>query len=291
MCVYKVSVCCLTYNHESSLQDTLNGFLMQRGNFKIEIIFYDDFSVDGTRELIRNFAEQYRTRFEMKLIFPPENMRSKDYLPLLEFILPAVSGDYFAICEGDDYWIRPDKLQEQLDILNCYTDANCCFHPSYCLDVRKGILRRPQGYIGRELRILKGTDVVRRGGHGIPTAAIFCRSNLIADISAFLNLCSKPAPVGDLYLQLIAASCDAVIYTPDVSSIYRIGQLNSWSGVQKRLKRKEINNGIVRHLSCLKNLKHFGYVGCDIGYAIFLEVRNSSFKAVGCRDEELINRH
>ena len=111
-----VSVCCITYNHKDYIKETIEGFLMQKINFPIEIIIHDDASTDGTTEILKKYAEQ-----NPNLIIPliqKENQFSKKEGSIFgRFVFPKAKGKYIAMCEGDDYWIDPLKLQKQVDFL------------------------------------------------------------------------------------------------------------------------------------------------------------------------------
>lgn len=111
-----VSICSITYNHEPYIRQCLDGFLMQKTNFKYEIIIHDDASTDGTAEVIKEYAEKYPNLIIP--IFQTENQYSKGLRGFYaRFIYPIAKGKYIAICEGDDYWTDPYKLQKQVDFL------------------------------------------------------------------------------------------------------------------------------------------------------------------------------
>ena len=80
-----VSICCLTYNHEEYLRDTLEGFLMQKVDFPIEILINDDASTDGTAALVREYAAKYPDL--IRPFYQPVNLYSpgKDPVPSLTF--------------------------------------------------------------------------------------------------------------------------------------------------------------------------------------------------------------
>lgn len=71
----KVSICCITYNHEKYIRKTLDGFLMQKTNFNYEIIIHDDASTDGTQDIIKEYQNKYPDIF--KLIIQTDNQYSK----------------------------------------------------------------------------------------------------------------------------------------------------------------------------------------------------------------------
>ena len=107
-----VSIVCHTFNHVNFLKDALNGFLMQETNFPFEIILHDDASTDGTTEIVKEYSEKYPSIITP--IIQTENQWSKGNTPRV-FTFPNVNGKYIALCEGDDYWISPKKLQTQID--------------------------------------------------------------------------------------------------------------------------------------------------------------------------------
>lgn len=115
---YIVCIHCLTYNHEKYLADALEGFVMQKTNFPFVAIVHDDASTDGTAEVLRQYAKKYPDI--IKPIYETENQYSKhdDSLGrIMDEAIAATGAKYIAICEGDDYWIDPYKLQKQVDIL------------------------------------------------------------------------------------------------------------------------------------------------------------------------------
>jgi len=106
-----VSVLIITYNHEKYIRDAIEGCLKQKTNFPIEIIIHDDASTDKTTEIVKEYAEKYP-----ELIFPilqTENQYSKG-VKITSSLIPKARGKYIAICEGDDYWCDPHKLQKQV---------------------------------------------------------------------------------------------------------------------------------------------------------------------------------
>ncbi len=110
-----VSISCFTYNHEPYIRECLDGFVMQQTNFRFEAIVHDDASTDGTADIIREYAEKYPDI--IKPIFETENQYSKHDGSLERIMNEACTGKYIALCEGDDYWTDPLKLQKQVDIL------------------------------------------------------------------------------------------------------------------------------------------------------------------------------
>lgn len=111
----KVSICCISYNQENFIEDTLRGILMQESKFSYEILIHDDASTDDTSKIIRKFEKRYPKL--IKPIYQKENQLSKGLSPNLIFNYPRCRGEYIALCDGDDYWIDKKKLSKQVDFL------------------------------------------------------------------------------------------------------------------------------------------------------------------------------
>ena len=106
-----VTIQCLTYNHEPYIRQCLEGFVMQKTNFRFEAIVHDDASTDGTATIIREYAEKYPDI--IKPIYETENQYSKRDDSLTRIMNTHTHGKYVAMCEGDDYWTDPLKLQKR----------------------------------------------------------------------------------------------------------------------------------------------------------------------------------
>lgn len=124
---FLVSISCITYNHAPFIRACLDGFLMQKTSFPFEIIIHDDASTDGTKEIIEEYVTKYPD-----IIFPmfqEENQYSKGVRGMMaKFNFPRSKGKYIALCEGDDYWTDPLKLQKQVDFLDANEGYSGCFH-------------------------------------------------------------------------------------------------------------------------------------------------------------------
>lgn len=126
-----VSICCLAYNHESYIRECLNGFLMQETDFAFEVLIHDDASTDKTADIIHEYELNHSDI--IKPIYQSENQYSKGISPTFKFNFPRAKGKYIALCEGDDYWIDPLKLQKQVEFLEQNPDyglvhGNCNFY-------------------------------------------------------------------------------------------------------------------------------------------------------------------
>ena len=121
-----VSISCITYNHAPYIRQCLDGFMMQQTNFAFEVLIHDDASTDGTTEIIKEYEENYPDI--IKPLYEEENQWVKGRRGSAVFNFPRAKGKYIALCEGDDYWTDPLKLQKQVDFLEANPEYVMCSH-------------------------------------------------------------------------------------------------------------------------------------------------------------------
>ena len=126
-----LTVACIVYNQERFIRDAVEGFLIQKTTFPIEIIIHDDASTDKTADIIREYAQKHPDLIVP--IYQQENQYSKGVKSIHNFVFPKARGKYIALCEGDDYWTDPNKLQKQVDFLEANPDygmvhSDCDFY-------------------------------------------------------------------------------------------------------------------------------------------------------------------
>lgn len=119
-----VSISCITYNHAPYIRECLDGFMMQKTNFAFEVLIHDDASTDGTADIIREYEAKYPD--VIKPIYEEENQWVKGRRGSAVFNFPRAKGKYIALCEGDDYWTDPLKLQKQVDFLEANPEYVMC---------------------------------------------------------------------------------------------------------------------------------------------------------------------
>lgn len=125
-----VAIHCLVYNHEPYLRDCFEGFVMQQTNFPFVAIVHDDASTDGSAAIIREYEKKYPKIF--KPIYETDNLYQKGGFCAIDKVMNdainASGAKYVAMCEGDDYWTDPLKLQKQVNFLEKATEYSMCFH-------------------------------------------------------------------------------------------------------------------------------------------------------------------
>ncbi|MDM3861029.1 MAG: glycosyltransferase [Aphanizomenon gracile PMC644.10] len=124
-----LSVCLITYNHVNFIKQAIDGVLMQKVDFAWELIIADDFSTDGTREIVLEYKNKYPDL--IKLILQEKNVgAAQNFIDLIT----APKSKYIAYFEGDDYWTDPLKLQKQVDFLEANPEYSGAFHDIQLLE-------------------------------------------------------------------------------------------------------------------------------------------------------------
>lgn len=209
-----VSIQCLVYNHASYLCQCLDGFLMQKTDFPFEAIIHDDASTDNSAAIIREYAEKYPDI--IKPIYETENQYSKHDGSLRRIMDSAMSpsSKYIALCEGDDYWTDPKKLQKQVDYLESHPDCGLVYTNSKIYHQAKGVfslatLPRQVDFRGLLVNspIMTLTSCFRKDYYNMYNLSSVRKSTWI---------------MSDLPLWLYLAAQGPIKYFPDVTSVYRI---------------------------------------------------------------------
>jgi glycosyltransferase involved in cell wall biosynthesis len=206
-----VSVRIITYNHEKYIAQCIEGVLMQRTNFPVEVIIGEDCSTDRTREFILQYQEKYPEK--IKAILSPVNLGTGRNSVQVEQVC---RGKYHAYCEGDDYWIDPLKLQKQVDFMEAHPEISMCFHDAFKVRYDKDSLPDyycPPGLAER----LTIRDLIRLR-LAIPTASILARGEILSSLPEW----RKEIRYGDLLARLWCAHHGDLAYLPEVMSVYRI---------------------------------------------------------------------
>lgn len=124
-----ISILMLTYNHEEYIAQALESILMQKVNFKYEIIIGDDCSTDNTQEILIRYKEKHPDT--IKLVLRQENIgATKNGYEIARMAI----GKYISYLEGDDYWTHQDKLQKQVEFLEREQEFVACAHKCEIVD-------------------------------------------------------------------------------------------------------------------------------------------------------------
>lgn len=120
-----VCIHCKTFNHERYIERALKGFIMQKTTFPFVAVVIDDCSTDKTALIVRDYGDRYPSI--IKAVCLEENYYSQKKSKGIFFEQYDRNAKYIAICEGDDYWTDPFKLQKQVDYLEEHPDIGLCY--------------------------------------------------------------------------------------------------------------------------------------------------------------------
>ena len=214
-----VSLHCLTYNHEKFIAEAIESFLMQETNFKFEILIHDDASTDRTAEIIKEYELQYPEL--IKPIYQSENQYSKGNSAntINHINLNRAKGKYIAVCEGDDYWIDPYKLQKQVDCMEKNPEYSLCVHGGYIVTAAEKKNKATNSMLFAKKYALERPDFLEN------------------------------APVGDYSYAINLSLLGKVYYIDELMSAYRVGHSGSWTA-------REINNieNIKKHYTQIEKM-------------------------------------
>ena len=232
-----VSVVSITYNHEPYIRDCLEGFLMQKTNFPIEIIIHDDASTDHTADILREYYEKRPDLFH--IIIEQKNINSQGRSSLLETMQRA-KGKYIAICEGDDYWTDPLKLQKQFEFLEVNYKYSLCFHK---------VEEKMEIYTKNHLRQKSGTvrDKDIYPVWTIPTCSVLIRKEVTKEYESIRKK-YQGLYCGDIVLFLLAAKIGLLYGLPQKMGVYR----RNSGGLTQTSRNMHNLRGILAHQKAIK---------------------------------------
>lgn len=206
----KVSACVITYNQEDFLRKCLDGAISQIVNFDYEIVIGDDFSSDLSEQISREYAAKYPNLIRYKKRKNNTGMIHNWQKTILE-----CRGNYIAICEGDDYWTDPYKLQKQVDFLESNPEYVLTFHPVLIL--------HPDGQIKEDhiTNVPKNHETIESlaiYGNYIHTPSVVFR-NVIKKFPEKMN----ESPIGDYFIYMLLAEFGKLKKLDDAMAVYRYG--------------------------------------------------------------------
>lgn len=231
----KVSIVVITYNHEKFISKALDSFIMQKTDFKFEVIVAEDCSTDKTREIICEYSKRYPD------IIKPV-LRNKN-IGVYENFMDAcerVNGQYVIINDGDDYFSDSEKLQKQVEFLDANMDYSICFHPVTIMWTDKSHVDM----------VFPAWDKVRKLKLDIYELLEenYIQTNSCMYRWEFTNKNIRdfvPEIVpGDWYLHLLHAKVGKIAFLPEVMSVYRRHPGGIWWSTVTDIDQFHLKNGI-----------------------------------------------
>lgn len=241
--VPQVSIVCDTYNHAPYIRRALDSFLLQQTEFSFEIIVHDDASTDETANIIREYEAARPDLF--RCVYRTENAYSSDPKILEHYVFPLARGKYIAICEGDDYWTSPHKLQKQIAYMESHPECTLCVCAADLVDPDENWIG--SNALSDQDMDIPTEDIIRGGGDFVATASIVAPTALAQNRALFCDM----TDVDDAVLQIWFASNGTTHYFAEPMCAYRQAVPGSWtmsyhaSGREKQIRHHE---GLARAL-------------------------------------------
>ena len=278
---YKVLVRCFTFNHSKYIEDALNGFAMQQTNFPFVCLVMDDASTDGEQDVIKAWMERECDMSRVETIDIPTSvviivphkinascifafylMKQNLYKAKEEKMRHVTPWrekcEYEALCEGDDYWIDPLKLQKQVDWMELHTEYSMCWHDAYVDE--NGVQTQYNRY--KTDCDVPFVDLVVKGGDLCPTASLFYRLTCFFDYTNKVKENDLSFYVGDYPLQMYMGYVGKVRYMFQPMSVYRFLSSGSWSqnvkllSIDDKVKLCDKEHQLLKNMNILTDYKY-----------------------------------
>lgn len=275
-----VSVKTITYNHQEYIAQCIEGVIKQKTNFPFEYIIAEDCSTDNTLKIVKEYANKYPEI--IKVISSENNVGACENDHRSEL---ACRGEYVALCEGDDYWTDPFKLQKQIDFLQANPDYGLVHSSFSCLTGKK----MHKDVWGKKIVPTGNILASLIKGNCIATGTVCVRNNLLKKIRIGKIIKENNWGMGDYPLWIEIAAMSKIGYISDVTSVYRVhlGSVThglNWEGEYKffmdryRIKRYYANKYKQENILPFIELMYHREL---LKYAIFLrdkKLRNNCIK-------------
>lgn len=233
-----VSICTQTYNHKEYIKECLDSFVRQKTNFEFEILVHDDASTDGTAELVKEYEEKYPQLFNN--VYQTENQYGK-INSLTEILFKKARGKYIAICEGDDYWSDPNKLQKQVDFLVNNPECFVCHTWHSHLINKNGDWideEAPKSNKGYLEQTFSTVEIILKNQLRLKSRTVMFRNEL-----EFPETFRK-VPYGDIAMSILFGKYGKYGFIDEPTAVYRIhseGASNANKGEKYRLIQDRFN--------------------------------------------------
>lgn len=242
-----VAVWMVTYNQQDYIGQAIEGVISQNVNFKIKLLIGEDCSSDNTR----NICLQYETKYPdlIELIFTTSNNMNQNSSNVFSACINS-GAKYIAMCEGDDYWTDPDKLQKQVDFLETNADIGGCFHDVVVVDENNKIIK--ENYHESHQKMYNQIESLTHGGNYATCSLVF-RSLVMKNLPNWFI----KAP-SDYTIDLLVTEFGDIAHINETMGAYRIHAGGIWQGSKEHINQASL---VIRYLACLENPKFKNHYG------------------------------
>ncbi len=222
----------IAYNVEKYIGEAIKGVLKQTADFEIELVISDDKSLDKTEEVVQKYIKEHENGHWIKYKRQEKNLGSTmNYL----WVLQHCQGEYIALCDGDDYWTDPFKIQTQIDFLENNKEYIGSFHNRHKCDETGNILSNSIQEIEKRNWDFDGLVSIMPE---IPSASVVFRKPPKFSLPEEFK---KVVINGDTFLWAYVLQFGDFYFDPQVGpSVYRIHSQGLWSS-KSSLKKSELS--------------------------------------------------
>jgi glycosyltransferase involved in cell wall biosynthesis len=228
-----VTVIVLAHNQEQIISEALKGIMAQQCDFPVKIIVHNDCSTDNTLiEIYKNLAD---SPFPYSVFSPSINQYQFGVGFFYNLMFDATT-KYIAICDGDDVWTDPTKLQKQVSMLEKYSEMQICHHRFEVVNLNSGesLYEWPPNEFRKNL--LPGTDLARENFIGT-LSIVFRRKSLPHQVLGYSKL-----GTGDYGLWGVIAKNKPIGYIDECMAKYRLHDNQMYSNKDSAEKMQIIND-------------------------------------------------
>ena len=221
----------ITYGHENYIEQAIEGVLLQQCTFEVELIIANDNSPDNTDYVVKGYLDNKFTskNFEVKYTKHEFNKGMNDNFL---WATNQCTGKFIALCEGDDYWTDPYKLQKQVDFLEENDEYSFSFHDSIELHQSSGEQSIRIG--NRKIdTVVDLKSIITE--NNFPTASLVFKSSAFPKTTDILCKTSK----GDYTLVVQLAEKGLGKFFSEVMCAYRIHDDGVWNSSSIEYKLAE----------------------------------------------------
>src|SRR5690554_909913 len=250
---FLISVVMITYNHEKFIKEAIEGVLIQQGNFEVELIIADDNSPDNTECIVKDIKANHPNGHWIKYT---KHAVNKGMNKNFTWALEQAIGEYISICEGDDYWTDPLKLQKQVDFLEANPDYVICCHNAKIInengehiqDKKLPYLTEDRDYTSFELQ---------QGAFLLTMSLLFRNVGVVfpKEFNGVLN--------GDKVLISLLGNYGKGRYIENIiPAVYRVHSGGVWSSLKEfnqRLVKRKLNYAFMKYYQENEELYSFFY--------------------------------
>lgn len=216
-----VSVVMITYGHEAFIRQAVEGVLMQECDFPVELIVADDCSPDNTPAVMQEILTTHPRASWVRYV---RHEKNKGMMPNFMWALQQANGKYIALCDGDDFWTDPHKLQKQVNYLEKNQNIAVVCHDAMVVDRNGKEIKESAYAFSDHQRDLS------------PEELMMCKCNVLTQTMCFRNNFSKipkemkKAFFGDTFLTSILGEYGGSKYFPNKMAAYRKSGIGVYSG-------------------------------------------------------------